>query len=267
MTGEVVPTRWAVEQFGEHAAQVMRHVVTGLVRGQRAARAVQMAAIKEGSADKRAYGSTWATRYKLVVDQLGLADLPDYKSFKPKGAPYSLAVVNGRVLIPFRHATSLNVPISQARLSTTIPHKVSRDHGVVADPTLFDVPVDEAAADPSVAEVVAVARAENLTVVYVAYVANADSDEVLGAWWGIPDSLEDDGRMRWSPERLNMGIATLQTPSKARADLHSAGTSATTPGFAEGEVPPLVVVAHAETVQLPASEVEPITPDAEDGDE
>jgi hypothetical protein len=97
---------------------------------------VQVAAEREGATDKRACGSTWATRYKLVVDQFELDSLPNYQPVKPKGAPYNLAVVNGRVLIPFRHATSLNVPIFQARLSTTIPHKVSRENGVAADPTL-----------------------------------------------------------------------------------------------------------------------------------
>jgi hypothetical protein len=267
MAGEVVPSRFAIGQFDEHAAEVMRRVVTGLARGQRAARVVQVAAEQEGVTDKRPYGSTWAARYKLVVDQFELPGLPSYQAYKPRGASYSLAVINGRVLIPFRHATSLNVPISQAKLSTTIPRKVSRDNGVEAEPTLFDAPHVEATTDPSVAEAAAAARAENLTVVYVAYVANADSDEVLAAWWGTPDSLEDDGTMRWTPERLDMNIATLQTSDQSRGDLHAVGTSTATLGFAEGELPPLVVTAHAETIQLPAAEPEPITPEAEDGDE
>jgi hypothetical protein len=123
------------------------------------------------------------------------------------------------------------------------------------------------AADPTVEEAAEAARAANLTVIYVAYVANADSDVVLAAWWGTPDSLEDDGRMRWSPERLDMSIATSQTSDQSRGDLHVAGASTAAPGFAEGELPPPVVTAHAETVHLPASEAEPIIPEAEDGDE
>lgn len=266
MAGEVLPSRWAVEQFGEHAAEVMRHVVTGLVRGQRGARLVQATAETAGAVDKLAYGSMWATRYRRVVEQFELADLPGYEARKPKGAPYSLAVINGRVLIPFRHATSLKVPISRAKLSTKIPRRVSRDNGVEPAPTLFDVPGGvEVGADPSVAEAAAAAVAEKLVVVYIGYVANADSDEVLAAWWGTPDWLEDDGTMLWSPERLDMSIAT-QTSGETRSDRYVTGTGAT-PGFAEGDLPSLGVTARAETVELPSAEPEPASPEAEDGDE
>jgi hypothetical protein len=270
MPGGVRPSRWAVQQFGEHAAEVMRHVVTGLVRGQRGARLVQATAETAGAADRRAYGSMWATRYSSVVEQFELADLPGYQAHRPKGASYSLAVVNGRVLIPFRHATSLKEPISHAKLSNTIPRRVSRDHGVQPAPTLFDDASGgvEATMDPSVADAAAAARAEKLTVVYVAYVANADSDEVLGAWWGTPESLEDDGTMVWSPEKLDLSIATVQqTFIESSGDLHTAGTAAPTPGFAEGEIPVLNVTPRPETTELPSAETEPTPSEADDGDD
>jgi hypothetical protein len=264
----LTPSRWAVEQFDDDAAKVMRNVITGLARGQRAARLVQVSAEKAGAEDKRAYGSMWATRYKSVVDQFELADLPGYQAHKPKGASYSLAVINGRVLIPFRHATSLKEPISRAKLSNKIPHKVSRESGVEPAPTLFDVPrSDEGATDPSVAEAAAAAKAEKLTVIYVAYVANADSDEVVAAWWGTPDSLEDDGTMLWSPERLDMSIATAQTSGESPVDHHKVGADVATPGFAEGDVPALGVIPRTETANHPSAEPEPTTTEAEDGDE
>lgn len=268
MAGGVTPSRWAVEQFGEHAADVMRHAVTGLARGQQAARLVQATAQSAGAQDKRAYGSMWATRYGQVVEQFDLAELPGYEAHKPKGASYSLAVINGRVLIPFRHATSLNEPISRAKLSTKIPQKVSRDNGVEPAPTLFDTPgANEMAADPSVAEAAAAAKAEKLTVIYVVYVANADSDEILSAWWGTPDSLEDDGTMLWSPERLDMSIATAQNSNVSRSELHDAGTAIPTQGWRGGEVPPLDVTPRIEIAERPSAEQEPTIPETEDGDE
>ncbi|RJQ83388.1 hypothetical protein D5S17_00475 [Pseudonocardiaceae bacterium YIM PH 21723] len=266
MSGALEPSQWAIEQFGEHAAKVMRHVIIGLARGQQAARLVQAAAEDAGAGDRRAYGSMWATRYKSVVEQFDLAVLPCYQAYKPKGASYSLAVINGRVLIPFRHATTRNVPISRARLSTKIPRDVSRENGVEPAPTLFDI-LPATAADPSVADVVAAAQAENLTVIYIGYVANADSDQVLDAWWGTPDWLEDDGTMHWDPERLDLSITTAQATDDSYLDLRIVSTNIVTPGFAEGDVPSYDLGTRTEIAERPSAEPEPMTPEAEDGNE
>lgn len=265
MTSAPKPSQWAVEQFGDDAAEVVQHVINGLMRGQRSARTVQAAAEGAGAGDRRAYGSMWAARYQWVVEQFELAQLPGYQPHTPKATSYSLAVVNGRVLIPFRHATSLAVPINRAKLSNRIPLKVSRDNGVEPAPTLFDVPRADEAKDPSLADAAVVAQAEKLEIIYVAYVANADSDEVLAAWWGTPISLEDDGTMVWSPEQLDMSIAD-QRANKARHDVHAAAVGDTAPSFAEGDPPPLEFTALAETTERPMVEPEPLTPEAEDGD-
>lgn len=278
MAEAIRPSRWAVEQFGEHAADVMRHVVAGLAQGQKTARIVQAAAESHGSADKRAYGSLWATRYRQVIEQFELADLPGYEAYRPHGASYSLAVINGRVLIPFRHATSLNEPITSAKLSTKIPQQVSRDNNVEPTPTLFGDLNTNDAVNPTVMEAAAAAEAENLTVIYVAWVANADSDEVLGAWWGTPVSLEDDGTIVWQggrPEKLDMGLAYVddnrRNPSVddrgAEDGLRVTGTSEATPGFAQGEVPDLSVFARPKTEEAPTAESKPDTVEVEDGNE
>ncbi|MFG3071938.1 hypothetical protein [[Kitasatospora] papulosa] len=270
MAGELTPSQWAVEQFGDHATEVIRHVVKGLARGQLTAYEVQVAAKKAGAKDKRAYGSMWATRYGQVVKQFELAELPGYEARKPKGASYSLAVVNGRVLIPFRHADSLTEPISRAKLSTKIPQQVSRDNGVgpaQPPPTLFDS--ESEAADPSVAEAAAAASAEQLTVIYVAYAANADSDKVLAAWWGTPTSLEDDGAMAWDPEQLDMNIATAkQDSSHSPDDLRDTGTAVPlAQGFTAGDMPTLGVTHRSEDAKSPSAEQEPTISDIENGDE
>jgi hypothetical protein len=118
-----------------------------------------------------------------------------------------------------------------------------------------------------VAEAAAAAMAERLTVIYVAYVAHADSDEVLAAWWGTPDSLEDDGTLVWSPERLDMSVATTRSSGASPDGLRTVGANAVTPRFAEGDLPPLKVTARTEVAKRPSAEPEPATPGAEHSDE
>ncbi|MFD8104242.1 hypothetical protein ACFV24_32380 [Nocardia fluminea] len=266
-TGE--PSNWAAGEFGEGALETAKCLVRGLKRGQRSARAVQATARAQGSTDNRVFGAMWNTRYQVVVDDFGLADLPGFETIKPKGASYSLAVVNGRVLIPFRHSTSMTKPIGQAKLASLVPRRIARDTGVEPAPTLFDAArntdshPDDASDSPTVRDVAADARASNLKVVYVAYVANADSDDILAAWWGTPTSLEDDGTMVWFPERLDLSIADgdfLANPGKT--DLHATGTASETPGFAHGDEPDLTVLPKPRIDELPASEIEPGPPAA-----
>jgi hypothetical protein len=262
------PSEWAVKQFGNSALDVAKYVVRGLMRGQRSARLVQAAAHAEGATDNYAYGSMWNTRYQVIVDQFELADLPGYEMIKPKGASYQLAVVNGRVLIPFRHATSMNKPIGQAKLGSLIPRRIAREHGVLPERTLFDEPdsvttdVEDVPDSPTVGEVAADARALNLTVVYIAYVANADSDEIQAAWWGTPTSLEDNGDMVWSPEQLDLTIAGDYANGATGTGLHVVGTAADAPGFAQGDEPEVTVTALPRKIEHPTSEAEPSSPDA-----
>jgi hypothetical protein len=261
------PSKWAMEQFGDAALDVATYVVKGLVRGQRSARAVQLAARVEGADDNYAYGSMWNGRYKMVVDLFELADLPGFEIVKPKGASYRLAVVNGRVLIPFRHSDSLAKPIRQAKLGSLIPRRLSRESGVLPENTLFDefgdlqADAESEGKSPSVGEVAAEARSLGLTVVYIGYVANPDSDEILAAWWGTPVSLEDDGSMVWSPERLDLSRAVEDSAGATSTDLHVAGSSVGTPGFAHGEEPRLAMDSRLRKDESPTSEVETDIPD------
>lgn len=261
MVGTVKPSKWAVEQFGDDAFDVAKCVIQGLMRGQRGARRVQAAARAEGATSNHAYGSYWDTRYNVVVERFQLADLPHCEKIKPPGASYELAVVNGRVLIPFRHDTTMNKPIGQAKVGGLIPRRIARDHGVLPERTLFDeqdgtTDVEDAVESPTVGEVAADARALNLTVIYIAYVANADSDEIQAAWWGTPISLEDNGTMVWAPEQLDLSIAADTATDATDVGLRPVGTAGDTPGFAQGEEPDLGVSAKARKDERPASEVE-----------
>lgn len=268
------PSAWAVEQFGEAAHDVAKYVVKGLIRGQRSARHVQSTARAAGAVDNYAYGSMWNTRYQMFVGQFELADLSGYEVIKPKGASYRLVVVNGRVLIPFRHATSMNKPIDQAKLGSLIPRRIARDNGVLPERTLFDEPdgviagAEDPTDSPTIGDVVTAARVMNLTVIYVGYVANADSDEIQAAWWGTPLSLEEDGSMRWLPEQLDLSIADDGVIGSLSAGLRGVATVIGAPGFAQGDEPALKVTARPRTNDLPVSEAEPSMPDtaAEDDD-
>ncbi|MGW1743154.1 hypothetical protein ACWCPQ_30595 [Nocardia sp. NPDC001965] len=262
------PSGWAVEQFGSAAPEVARCVVRGLKNGQRSARAVQAAARAEGATDNYAYGSMWNARYQQVVDEFGLAELPGYEVIKPKGASYRLAVVNGRVLIPFRHATSMTKPIRQAKLGSLIPRRMARESGVLPERTLFDllddqpIVAEEGDRSPTVREVAAEARALDLHVVYIGYVANADSEDVQAAWWGTPVSLEDDGTMVWFPESLDLSIDNEDISDGATtAGLRIAGTTHDVPGFAHGPEPDLDITPKPRVDETPSSEVEPNTPE------
>jgi hypothetical protein len=260
------PTRWAVEQFGDSALDVAKYVIMGLRRGQRAARIVQAVAQAEGATHNHPFGSMWTTRYQVIVEQFDLADLPGFEVIKPKGASYRLAVINGRVLIPFRHASSTTKPIGQAKLGSLIPRRIARESGVLPERTLFDEPngLTEDAKDsiesPTVREVAADARALNLTVVYIGYVANADSDEVLAAWWGTPISLEDDGSMVWSPERLDLTVNDYTIRAEG-IGLNTVSAAEEAPGFAQGAEPELKFTPRPRKAELPQSEPEPSTPD------
>ncbi|WP_285508558.1 hypothetical protein [Actinokineospora sp. NBRC 105648] len=265
MAASKVPSRWASEQFGDAAVDVERYVVKGLRRGQLGARAVQAVARAEGATGNHPYGSFWNTRYELVVQQFALADLPGFEMIKPPGASYHLAVVNGRVLIPFRHSTTMNKPIAQAQLGSLLPRRISREHGVLPERTLFDEAIVgdtsvESLESPTVGQVAADARELELTVVYIAYVANADSDDIQAAWWGTPTSLEDDGRMAWTPERMDLSIADQVAAGGHDTRLRPTGTAASVPGFAQGDEPDLDVALHGDKDELPASEAEPDNP-------
>jgi hypothetical protein len=231
-----------------------------LNRGQLAARNVQVAAREEGAVDNYAYGSMWNARYQMIVNQFELADVPGFKLVKPKGASYRLVVVNDRVLIPFRHATSMNKPISQAKLDSLIPRRIARESGVPPERTLFDDLETDDAEDvtevPTAGILTADANAMNLTVVYIGYVANAGSDDIQAAWWGTPISLEDDGTMIWTPERLDLSIADDHRAGTAAAGLRVVGTEINAPGFAQGDEPELTFTPKPHEDELPASEAD-----------
>lgn len=250
MSADVVASNWAEGHFGAEAPTVIKRVVTALAIAQQAAWRVQESAVKEGASNARAYGSMWETRYHCLVEQL--SDLEGFRTYHPRGAPYKLVLLNGRLLIPFRHSTTLTEPIGTAKLGNEVPMKVSRHFGVQPSPTLFDDYADE---------IEDAAVPEHVAVIYIAYVANAGSDQLLRAWWGEAASLEEDGHLNWNPEELPVDAADLASP------LTLAGASADAPGFDQGAEPGLDMALRPHRVEVPSAEINTTLPTAQDGDE
>jgi hypothetical protein len=73
--------------------------------------------------------------------------------------------------------------------------------------------------------------------------------------------------MVWSPERLDISIATTPASGGRHGDLRATRTDGFTAGFTQGDLPPLGVAPRTKTTQLPSAEAEETTAEAEDGDE
>ncbi|GAB3900854.1 hypothetical protein ACFQ1S_01665 [Kibdelosporangium lantanae] len=258
MSDGVVASAWARGHFGDQAERVIKGVVAALARAQQSAWRVQETAVSEGVENRRPYGSMWDTRYRFLGDEL--QHLDGFEQYHPYGASYHLVVLNGRVLIPFRHASTLEMPISGAKLNNEVPRKVSREFGVLPSPTLFDEPEDEPAGESTVGEAMAAVTDGPMPIIYIAYVANAGSDRLLAAWWGEATSLEEDGRLNWSPEQLP--IESVDYGRLAVAGMPSGAT-----GFDQGDEPKLDLSPRPNDVEVPSAEIEPEQPPAQDGDE
>jgi hypothetical protein len=179
-------------------------VVQALAAAQRAGLAAQDAS---GLRARYPYGSTWPARYQFLVD--ALRDIPGAEVIRPPGAGYRLVVINGCLLVPFLHAKTLTEPpISQAR----VPSALLRELTAAAVPppreplTLFPSDLEAESGAAAGGRPVS-AISPDTVVVYIAFVANADSAGLLAAWWGIPRAQDQYGRLIWSPDRLPLHLA------------------------------------------------------------
>ncbi|MEV0699495.1 hypothetical protein AB0I53_16465 [Saccharopolyspora sp. NPDC050389] len=111
--GEGVPY-WAARHFGDQAEEVSRRVVAAMVKAQKASFEVQAFASGEGATNRRPYGSMWESRYTFLEDEM--KGLDGYETFRPPGASFRLVRLNGCLLLPIRHASSLSKPLSQVHI-------------------------------------------------------------------------------------------------------------------------------------------------------
>lgn len=252
---ESVTTDWAQSQFGDDAAEVTRRVVRAMAAAHRSGLEAQAAS---GLVKKFSFGSVWSARFNNLVAELH--DMPDAEVIKVPGAPYALIKLKGKLLIPFRLATTLSVHFSQAKIESN----VLRDLAAVSvprpipEPTLFDgaddaesgVGSDELSAHLGQTAVLD----EDTPVIYIGVVANADSKSLLAAWWGIGVAQDEHGKLTWSPEELPLHILG---PDDVPVRVPQPRSPDQIPAFDQGPVPPVTVTARSRRVEAPAAGDEP----------
>ena len=252
MSVDLVATDWARKQFGDDAPEVMRRVVWAIRTAHQSALDAQHAS---GLEKNYAYGSVWSAKYRNLVAEL--SDMPGAEIVKVPNTGYYLVKLRGKLLVPFLHAPTLSVPITQAKIGNALRDLtdllVPRPPRV---PDLFDWPdmaesavLDEQTADPDAST----EPDPDPTVIYIGYVANADSPSVLGAWWGLGQAQAADGALTWSPEPLPLRIVgpgerpTRIPPLRAEDQISA---------FDQGPVPPVRVTARPRPLDAPATDDE-----------
>ena len=206
-----------------------------LTDAQRAALAAQDASRLRA---RHPYGGTWLARYEFLVN--ALHDLPGAQIVRPHGAGYRLVLLNGCLLVPFAHSKTLTEPpISKAR----VPSALLRELTAAAvppphEPLALFIPDPPATggARPAVATL-----PPGTEVVYIAFVANADSDGLLAAWWGIPQFQDSEGGLTWSPDQLPVHLAERVDPDPAQ---FTPVVPAPRRAFDQGELPELALGAR-----------------------
>jgi hypothetical protein len=255
---------WALAHFGDDATVVRRGVVEALNQSQERAVLIQE---MSGLGTKQPYGGMWPATYQALEEQL--LSLPTAYKFRAPHASYNLVVVNDRLLLPFRYADNLNVPVTQARLATKIGQALSAALSAVEPPAdLFSFLEDDGIvmdAAPASRELIHLDPATKI--IYVPYVSHADAG-LVKAWWGEA-LMQADGRLSWlagQPEELPAAQRPAAGGLKTTGGPLVPGPAGAAPAFDEGDLPVLDFPARPRAADAPTSEPQPRKPTANDGD-
>lgn len=246
-------TSFAHDQFGAQASEVVRAVVGSMSEAQSIGCRVQETS---HMSKRHPYGSVWPLKYKLLVESL--RDLEGVEVLSTDPAIYELVRVNGRLLVPFKLASSLADIPRRPQLSSAVLLARAAQSAPKPEPdiTLFDDPLaEESASDSEVAD-------ENDNSghppLFIGVVANADSDTLLAIYWGTAVSISEDGILEWAPE--SMPLQLVPEPRANRLQPVSAPTGPSARSFLESDVPDLMIGVRDTPVD------EPATPDPIDED-
>ncbi|SCL21233.1 hypothetical protein GA0070616_2243 [Micromonospora nigra] len=235
MLQEPAASHWAQQNFGPQATDVQHRLVDALVQSQGRAVLIQQ---MSGLDTKQPYGGMWPKVHQEV--ELQLSKVPGAQRFRPPRACYNLMVVNGRLLLPFRHADSLSVPASKARLTTKVARELSAMLAAAAPAAdLFSLfSPEDLSETPVLKRPELIYLAPQTKVIYVPYVSHAHSG-LLKAWWGEA-MMEADGTLAWrqDPEELPVSHALLSFRRSGPINV-PVSQPAATPRFNEGDLPPL----------------------------
>lgn len=237
MPQEPPVTPWARQHFGDDAFTVRQKLANAL--GQAQSRAV-MVQQWSGLDTKEPYGGMWPKTYQEIETQLG--DLPTAQRFKPPRVHYNLMVINGRLLLPFRHADNLGVPIKEARLKTKVAQELSVM--LAAAPAAADLfSLFEQGGDIGETPILMRPELINLDprtkIIFVPYVSHAHAG-LIKAWWGEA-RMDERGFLTWGPDPEELPPAQMLPASGTNSDATGPLTFGGPGGkrFDEGELPPL----------------------------
>lgn len=253
MSEESPVSAWARSHFGQDAEVVRRGLVEGLHHAQQRAVLIQE---MSGLPSKQPYGGMWPATYKSLEEQL--VGLEGAYKFRPPNASYNLMVVRERLLLPFKLADNLNVPVKQARLATKIGRNLSLALSAAQPPDdLLSLLGEDFEFDPVAVVNELVHLSPATKIIYVPYVAHADAG-LLKSWWG-EGLMQSDGTIAWlvgQPEELPAAKgATPEGSTGAFSGL--AEVSGSGRAFDEGDLPALDFPTHSRPVAAPTAEREP----------
>lgn len=253
---------WARSHFGEDAEAVRNGLVEGLHQSrQRAVLIQEMSTLPT----KQPYGGMWPMTYKALEDQLLTLD-GSYK-FRPPNISINLMIVRDRLLLPFKLADNLNVPVTRARLESKINRSLAAALAAAPPPEdLFSQLGDDYDLNHMAVGDELIHLSPATKIIYVPYVAHAEAG-LLKSWWG-EGLMQSDGTISWyagQPEELPAAKdITTDTSTDMSPSLAKVGSSGR--AFDEGELPALDFPTRPRPVTAPRSEQEPGNPTANNGD-
>ena len=200
--------RWAIETFGTPGVYV-RNLVPQLVSEEHTASADAQDA--SGHRSKGVYGEFWRGILEKF-EQFG--KLPGATLIRPGQAPYSIPVINGVALFPWRYSRNRDGDLATTRFVTSEARAAMFDlSDVVIQPELnLGLPRPELTAEEQeLAEIVEAAMSD-AQVTSGKLVVVAISSSVIGLhdmMWGDV-GLNDDGRLDWGFRENLMGMKSAK---------------------------------------------------------
>ncbi|MEU7942378.1 hypothetical protein [Microbispora bryophytorum] len=197
LMGASQPSKWAQDRFGGAAQALREKIPTALHRAHQRALAAYLGL---GRKSNEAYGLIWLAQHEELIKEL--RGVEGFRTIKPKGARYELAVIGNIVLYPWRYSDQMRVPLEHARMDLS---DVRRDLlALTAQPpdpqmTLDDIDTDPAVLQAKYEEAKEAIRqmAASGQLVLVAYVSNPQAG-ILEVEWGEATQADDDGHLVWA---------------------------------------------------------------------
>lgn len=110
--------RWSIEMFGAEGVNIRERVIELVQKEHNASVDAQEAS---GHRSRGVYGQFWRGILERFED--AFKDLPHVKNVRPGRAPYSIPVVNGTAIFPWRYGNSRDEDLSTKNFATSDARK------------------------------------------------------------------------------------------------------------------------------------------------